>query len=66
MKQLITGHMRWFWKNHLQAEWTRVRNLLEESAKAFNQLDYSDMTRLDLMRYITGKEFEEVKVARRT
>lgn len=61
MKQLITGHMRWFWKNHLQAEWTRVRNLLEESAKAFNQLDYSDMTRFDLMRYITGKEFEETK-----
>lgn len=61
MKQLITGHMRWFWKNHLQAEWTRVRNLLEESARAFNQLDYSDMTRADLMRYITGKEFEETK-----
>lgn len=61
MKQLITGHMRWFWKNHLQAEWNRVRNLLEESAKAFNQLDYSDMTRSDMMRYITGKEFEETK-----
>ena len=61
MKQLITGHMRWFWKNHLQAEWTRVRTMLEESAKAFNQLDYSDMTRLDLMRYVTGKEFEEAK-----
>ena len=61
MKQLVTGHMRWFWKNHLQAEWARVRPLLEESAKAFNQLDYSVMTRIDLMRAITGKEFEEKK-----
>ena len=25
LKQLVTGHIRWFWKNHLQAEWTRVR-----------------------------------------
>jgi len=61
MKQLITGHMRWFWKNHLQAEWARVRSLLEESAKAFNQLDYGNMTRRELMRTITGKEFEETK-----
>ena len=24
LKQLVTGHIRWFWKNHLQAEWNRV------------------------------------------
>ncbi|MDQ3007380.1 MAG: hypothetical protein M3R47_18595, partial [Chloroflexota bacterium] len=47
LKQLVTGHIRWFWKNHLQAEWTRVRPMLEETAKAFNQFDVSDMTRLE-------------------
>jgi DNA-binding transcriptional ArsR family regulator len=61
LKQLITGHIRWFWKNYLQAEWTRVRPMLEESAKAFNQLDLSDMTRAELVQFITGKEVHESK-----
>ena len=56
LKQLVTGHIRWFWKNFLQAEWTRVRPMLEESAKAFNQIDYSDMTRMEIIEYVTGKD----------
>jgi DNA-binding transcriptional ArsR family regulator len=56
LKQLITGHIRWFWKNHLQTEWNRVRPMLEESAKAFNQIDYSDMTRMEIIEFVTGKE----------
>jgi DNA-binding transcriptional ArsR family regulator len=56
LKQLITGHIRWFWKNHLQAEWTRVRPMLEESARAFNQVDYGEMTRTEIIEYVTGKD----------
>ena len=61
LKQLITGHMRWFWKNHLQPEWNRVRPMLEESARAFNQIDYSDMTRVQIVEFVTGKEINELK-----
>jgi len=61
LKQLVTGHIRWFWKNHLQAEWTRVRPMLEETAKAFNQIDVSDMTRPELIQFVTGKEIIESK-----
>jgi len=56
LKQLVTGHIRWFWKNYLQAEWTRVRPMLEESAKAFNQIDYSDMKREEIVEFVTGKD----------
>jgi ArsR family transcriptional regulator len=56
LKQLITGHIRWFWKNYLQAEWTRVRPMLEESARAFNQIDYDDMTPLQRIEFVTGKD----------
>jgi DNA-binding transcriptional ArsR family regulator len=59
MKQLVTGHIRWFWKNHLQAEWTRVRPMLEESARAFNQIDFSHMSRPEIIQFVTGKDFEE-------
>jgi Predicted transcriptional regulators len=61
LKQLITGHIRWFWKNHLQAEWTRVRPMLEESARAFNQIDVSDMSRVEIVQFVTGKEINETK-----
>ncbi|HET9910716.1 MAG TPA: metalloregulator ArsR/SmtB family transcription factor [Anaerolineales bacterium] len=56
LKQLITGHIRWFWKTYLQAEWARVHPILEESAKAFNQIDYSDMTHAQMIEFITGKD----------
>jgi DNA-binding transcriptional ArsR family regulator len=56
LKQLVTGHIRWFWKNYLQAEWARVRSMLDETAKAFNQVDYSDMTRMEIIEFVTGKD----------
>jgi len=61
LKQLITGHTRWFWKNYLQAEWTRVRPMLEESARAFNQIDFSDKTRVEIVQFVTGKDISETK-----
>jgi len=61
LKQLVTGHIRWFWRNYLQAEWTRVRPMLEETARAFNQLDLNEMTRAELVSFVTGKEISESK-----
>jgi ArsR family transcriptional regulator len=61
LKQLVTGHLRWFWKNYLQAEWNRVRPMLEQSAKAFNQIDTRGMSREEIIEYVTGKEINEAK-----
>ena len=61
MKQLVTGHIRWFWENHLQAEWHRVRPMLEESANAFNKIDMSDKSRVEIIEYVTGKQVSEMK-----
>ena len=61
LKQLVSGHIRRFCKNHLQVEWNRVRSMLEESARAFNQIDLSGKSRLELVQFVTGKEFNETK-----
>jgi DNA-binding transcriptional ArsR family regulator len=61
MKQLITGHLRWFWENHLQAEWIRTRPMLEASAKAFNQVDLTGKSRTEIVQFVTGKEIHESK-----
>ena len=61
MKQLITGHMRWFWENHLKTEWARVRPMLETSAQAFNQFDMRGKSRTEIVQFVTGKEVHESK-----
>jgi DNA-binding transcriptional ArsR family regulator len=63
LKQLVTGHIRWFWKSHLQAEWNRVLPMLEQTAKAFNKIDMSDMTRAEIVQFVTGKELQGMKWA---
>lgn len=61
LKDLVTKHIRWFWVNYLQAEWNRVRPMLEESARAFNRLDLSTKSRMELIHFVTGKEVNETK-----
>ncbi len=61
MKQLIVDHLRWFWKNHLEAEWNRVQPMLEESVKAFQRADLNEMSRLEAARFVTGQDLEEGK-----
>jgi DNA-binding transcriptional ArsR family regulator len=63
LKQLVTGHLRWFWKNYLQAEWNRVRPMLEETASAFNKVDMHGMSRSEIIEYVTGTEINEAKYA---
>lgn len=61
MKRLIVYHMHWFWDTYLRAEWTRVRPMLEASARAFNQIDLSGKTRVEIIEFVTGKQVSELK-----
>jgi len=38
-----------------------VRPMLEETAKAFDQIDLSDMTRMEIIQFVTGTEVIEAK-----
>jgi ArsR family transcriptional regulator len=59
MKELVTSHLKWFWENHLSAEFARMQPILQESIKAFQETDYSGMSQLEAARYITGQDLEE-------
>jgi DNA-binding transcriptional ArsR family regulator len=61
LKELVTSHLHWFWDHYLEAEWTRVRPMLEASANAFNQIDQTGKTRTELIQFVTGKEVSESK-----
>lgn len=64
MKQLIVSHLRWAWKNHLEPEWQRVQPMLAESARAFQKVDMSGMSRIEAARFITGQELDEAQWAK--
>jgi DNA-binding transcriptional ArsR family regulator len=56
LKAMLIEHLRWMWTHALQAEWQEVLPLLEESLKVFQQFDYNDLTVLEAVRAITGRD----------
>lgn len=56
LQALIVSHLRTMWSDWLAPEWTRVLPMLEESAAAFRQLDYSHMSALEAIRAVTGRD----------
>ncbi len=56
MKDLIVSHLRGMWDRYLRDEWVRVRPILEDSVKAFRQVNFSTMSNLEAARLITGQE----------
>lgn len=61
LKILVTGHLRWFWENYLQAEWNRVQPMLDQTARAFNKLNLHGKSREELLSFITGREKNDSK-----
>jgi ArsR family transcriptional regulator len=59
MKSLIIDHLRWFWSEHLSAEWARVESILRESARTFQNSKFEELNRLETARYITGQDLDE-------
>lgn len=61
MKDLIVSHLRKMWENHLSREWERALPILQDTVRAFQQIDFSQMDRLEAGRLITGQALEEGK-----
>ncbi len=60
LKELITQHLRWFWDEHLANEWTRTESILRESVKTFQSVNFNNMSSLEIARYITGQDLDEI------
>lgn len=56
MQQAIVEHLRYMWHTYLAAEWQRVLPLIEESARAFQQVRLDEMSPSEAFRVITGDE----------
>ncbi len=55
MRSYIVSHFRTMWAEVLEAEWERAYPLIEESALAFQKVDFSQMTKKEAVRFITDQ-----------
>jgi DNA-binding transcriptional ArsR family regulator len=61
MQKLIITHLGEMWDKYLSVEWERVKPMLRASARAFSQIDFSQMSKLEAAEWITDHEFEDSK-----
>ncbi|MBZ0303854.1 MAG: metalloregulator ArsR/SmtB family transcription factor [Anaerolineae bacterium] len=56
LQQLAVTHLRAMWGEILEPEWQRTLPMLEESVRAFEQLDFSVLTAQEAIRLVTGRD----------
>jgi DNA-binding transcriptional ArsR family regulator len=61
LQDLIVSHLRKMWDEYLAAEWTRVAPMLEDSVRAFQQVDLSRMDRREAVQWVSGQNLEGAK-----
>jgi DNA-binding transcriptional ArsR family regulator len=55
-RTFLIQHLKMMWSKYLEAEWNRVRPVLYETAAVFDQLDLSDLTPLEAIQAVTGRD----------
>lgn len=59
MQELIVSHLRKMWDEHLETEWDRVRPMLEDSVAAFQQVDFSQMSKEDAINFVASEALDD-------
>lgn len=60
LKSTFVNHLRQMWTEVMKPEWERTLPMLQESVDAFQQLDYGQMTALEAVRVVTGRDFRGI------
>ena len=55
-QKLAVEHLHDMWANILEPEWNRILPMLQESVRAFQQLDYTGLTAIEALRVVTGRD----------
>ena len=59
MHSLIVDHLSYMWDEYLSTEWRRTEPMLMDAVRAFRETDFSQMTKLEAARFITGHGLED-------
>ncbi len=56
MQRQIVSHLKFMWEEFYQDEWKRILPMLEDAVMAFGQVDFSNLNRQEIAKYIIGSE----------
>ncbi len=56
LKARVLEHLHWVWENVLREEWEHKLPQLQASVEAYQQLDFQNLTALEAVRTITGRD----------
>jgi len=56
MQRQVASHLKFMWDEHFKDEWKRIVPMLEDAVLAFEQVDFSNMSREEVAKYITGTD----------
>ena len=59
MQQVIVSHLKFIWQEFCQAEWERITPMLTDTVMAFEEIDFSSMSREEVIKYITGRDINK-------
>jgi ArsR family transcriptional regulator len=55
-RDFIIQHIQTLWERYLKDEWARVEPMVTEAVRVYEQLDLSDLTVLEAVQAITGRD----------
>lgn len=61
LQRLVVDHLSGMWEKYLDAEWERVRPMLEQVVQAFRKVDLKGKSYLEAARLITGQDLDAEK-----
>lgn len=61
MRDILVKHIKSLWGSHIKAEIERTRPMLEKSVAAYQQMDYSGLSRHEIVESVTGRSFRDIE-----
>ncbi len=58
MQRQVASHLKFMWDEHFNDEWKRILPMLEDAVMAFEQVDFRNMSRKEIAKYITGTDVD--------
>lgn len=58
MQRQIASHLKFIWEEYYKDEWQRILPMLEDAVMAFEQVDFRDMSREEIAKYIVGTDVD--------
>jgi len=61
MQELIVSHLQKMWVEFLAPEWEQIEPVLQDAVRAFNQVDFGEMSKVEAAQFVGGQALTKDK-----